>query len=56
MRSRLALAMSSRIVVRGSAWRMAYCMSRMLMPATRPVVQNVRRNPCGLIGRVMPAA
>jgi hypothetical protein len=33
------------MVVRGSAWRIAYLMSRMLMPATSPVVQKVRRRP-----------
>lgn len=40
----------------GSACRIAYCMSRMAMPATSPVVQKVRRRPWGLIWWLMPAA
>jgi hypothetical protein len=43
--------MSYRMVVGGSAWRFAYCISPMPMPATSPVVQNVRRRPCGLTVR-----
>src|SRR3954447_26011685 len=43
------------MVVRGSLWRMATCMSRIGTPATRPVVQKVRRRLCGLIRWSMPA-
>ena len=55
-RSRLVRAMSYRIVVRASACRIAYCMSRSGTPLIRPAVQNVRRNECGLAGLLTSAA
>jgi hypothetical protein len=47
--SLLFFAMSYSPVVRGSAWRIAICMSRIGTPLTSPAVQKVRRNPCGVM-------
>ena len=37
------------MLMRGLAWRMAICMSRIGTPLTSPAVQKVRRSPCGVM-------
>jgi hypothetical protein len=44
------------MVVRASACRIAYCMSRSGTPLIRPAVQKVRRSVCALTGLVTRAA
>ncbi len=47
---------AQRMVVRVSACRMAYCMSRRGTPEISPAVQKVRRRLCGLTGWSIPIA